>query len=120
MRKILVLIIFIFLISLVIIYFGFTEKVTFINAKPSIRLNDTEYVVTQDTLSRKEVGIPFGRVTNVIELVSYSDNPYKGLKWIYKIKDKDIQGEVALGMNGRIYICKACEEIEVPSSGKNR
>lgn len=114
MKKVLTIIVFTLLLLLVITYFGFIEKVTFINAKPSIMLNDIEYTVTQNTLLRKEVGMPFGRVTKVIELVSYSENPYKKLRWVYKIKNKDIQEEVALGMNGIIYVCKACKENETP------
>lgn len=106
MKKTTVIIIVLIVLSIFVVNVSSLEKAVFINVKPTIRMGDIEYLITNDIISSDKLIKQVGKVTQIIELASYMDNPYKNPSRVYKIKDKKIEEEVALKMNSKFYIAK--------------
>jgi len=96
------------IVSILVVLDSSMESAVFINVKPTLQMNDVEYLVTEDEISKDKIEKQVGRVTQIILLVSYleENNPYKKPSKIYKIKDKEIEDEVALEMNNKFYIAR--------------
>lgn len=86
------------------IHYFSMEKVTFINTSPIIKMNDKWYIVTKEILTKDKLGRQVGRVTKYVKAASYIEEPYKNPSKVYEIKDKSIDEEVALKMNGENYL----------------
>ncbi|WP_391115775.1 hypothetical protein [Psychrobacillus sp. L3] len=78
----------------------------FTNTTPAvIKIDNFTYLMTDETLSTNEVEEQIGKVTQIHEIVSYSEdqNPYKSPSKIFKVKDKNIEEAIAIQVNNKLY-----------------
>lgn len=90
------------------------KDATFINAEPSIILNEIEYTLTNEILDESELEkSPIAKITDIDIIVSYIDeeNPYKNPNLIYKIENIDIESKIALEVNDKIYLANKKDSI---------
>jgi uncharacterized protein with ATP-grasp and redox domains len=79
------------------------------NTTPAtVTMNDSTYILTDETLTQNEIDKQIGNITKVIEIVSYleSDDPYKNTKKIFKMKDIKVEEAIAVQVNEKLYKAK--------------
>ncbi|QUG41657.1 hypothetical protein KD050_20740 [Psychrobacillus sp. INOP01] len=78
----------------------------FNNTTPGvIKIDNLTYRMTDEVLATNEVEKQIGKITQIQELVSYSEdqNPYKSPSKIFKIKDINIEEAIAINVNDNIF-----------------
>ncbi|MUG44307.1 hypothetical protein [Paenibacillus woosongensis] len=79
----------------------------FTNLTPAeIKMGNFTYLMTDEVLTTDEVEEQIGKVTQIQEMVSYSEdqNPYKNPSEIFKVKDTSVEKAIAIQVNDKLYI----------------
>jgi hypothetical protein len=84
----------------------------FTNLTPAeIKMDNSTYLMTDEVLTTNEVEEQIGKVTKILEIVSYSEdhNPYKNPNKIFKVKDESVEKAIAIQVNDKLYIANIDE-----------
>jgi hypothetical protein len=79
----------------------------FTNLTPAeIKMDNSTYLMTDEVLTTNEVEEQIGKVTKILEIVSYSEdhNPYKNPNKIFKVKDESVEKVIAIQVKDKLYI----------------
>ncbi|CAG9609113.1 hypothetical protein NEOCIP111885_02854 [Pseudoneobacillus rhizosphaerae] len=74
----------------------------FTNLTPAeIKMDNSTYLMTDEVLTTNEVEEQIGKVTKILEIVSYSEdqNPYKNPNKIFKVSDESVEKVIAIQVN---------------------
>jgi hypothetical protein len=83
------------------------SEAEFTNLTPAeIKMDNSTYLMTDEVLTTNEVEEQIGKVTKILEVVSYSEdqNPYKNPSKIFKVKDESVEKVIAIQVNDKLYI----------------
>ncbi|WP_316568760.1 hypothetical protein [Neobacillus sp. YIM B06451] len=84
----------------------------FTNLSPAvIKMYNFTYLMTDEVVTTNEVEEQIGKITNIQELVSYSEdqNPYKNPGKIFRIKDISVEKAIAIQVNDKLNIANIAE-----------
>lgn len=84
------------------------QKASFVNLEPTLILNEIEYEVTDSEIDIKDIGSKIAIVSQISNVVSYSDdnNPYRSVDDVHEIKGKKIEEHVAVRINGTYFLAE--------------
>jgi hypothetical protein len=88
------------------------SEAEFTNLTPAeIKMDNSTYLMTDEVLTTNEVEEQIGKVTKILEIVSYSEdqNPYKNPNKIFKVKDESVEKAIAIQVNDKLYIANIDE-----------
>jgi len=78
----------------------------FTNTTPAvIKIDNLTYLMSDEVLTTNEVEEQIGKITQILALVSYSENqnPYQSPSKIFEIKDINIEEAIAIKVNDKLF-----------------
>lgn len=84
----------------------------FTNLTPAeIKMDNFAYLMTDEVVTTNDVEEQIGKVTQIQEIVSYSEdqNPYKNPSKIFKVKAISVEEAIAIQVNDKLYIANIDE-----------